>query len=427
MLVFPSWRPSPSIPSAPRKWSGLHYQLKSRTLAALGGSRLFQYPRLPRPASASWSRPARSGTSRSSRRAWGSAFDLAIVDAPSTGHALAMLYLTADLRLRRAAGPVGRRRRRSTCFLRDDASHGRADVCAPRRRCPGTRRFSSSSVSGDELGMTVDRIVVNALHPARFSREEVERLESVDGRPAAREPPCGPPSPSIAAPAEHAQLRRLRRGAGAPWSRCPECSSLNWPAATTWLPGPRSWSAGFRDRRLARAQGGLHLRRLGRSRQDHDLSRDRHPGMAARGKKVAVLTIDPAKRLANSLGLREELGNEERLVKVDVEGELWAMMLDSSAPSTSWWSGHALRRGARATPCSRTAIYQELPERRPARRSTWRWRSSTSSTRRAATTCWCSTRRPPATRSISWTRRKKLAAFIDSRTLQLFTGPGCSA
>ncbi len=34
-------------------------------------------------------------------------------------------------------------------------------------------------------------------------------------------------------------------------------------------------------------------------------------GMAARGKKVAVLTIDPAKRLADSLGL-PELGNEER-------------------------------------------------------------------------------------------------------------------
>src|SRR5205823_5494341 len=36
-------------------------------------------------------------------------------------------------------------------------------------------------------------------------------------------------------------------------------------------------------------------------------------GMAARGLKVAVLTIDPAKRLANSLGL-PELGNEERMV-----------------------------------------------------------------------------------------------------------------
>jgi anion-transporting ArsA/GET3 family ATPase len=62
-------------------------------------------------------------------------------------------------------------------------------------------------------------------------------------------------------------------------------------------------------------------------------------GMAARGKKVAVLTIDPAKRLADSLGL-PELGNEER--RVDPElfaaagietngGELWAMMLDAKA------------------------------------------------------------------------------------------------
>jgi anion-transporting ArsA/GET3 family ATPase len=60
-------------------------------------------------------------------------------------------------------------------------------------------------------------------------------------------------------------------------------------------------------------------------------------GMAARGLKVAVLTIDPAKRLADSLGL-PELGNTERRIDpslfeaagVDVGGgELWAMMLDS--------------------------------------------------------------------------------------------------
>ncbi len=56
-------------------------------------------------------------------------------------------------------------------------------------------------------------------------------------------------------------------------------------------------------------------------------------GMAARGAKVAVVTIDPAKRLANALGL-QELENEprrvepERLKAIDVKGELWAMMLD---------------------------------------------------------------------------------------------------
>lgn len=61
-------------------------------------------------------------------------------------------------------------------------------------------------------------------------------------------------------------------------------------------------------------------------------------GLAARGKKVAVLTIDPAKRLADSLGL-EELGNEPRKVDerlfaeagIETKGELWAMMLDAKA------------------------------------------------------------------------------------------------
>ncbi len=62
-------------------------------------------------------------------------------------------------------------------------------------------------------------------------------------------------------------------------------------------------------------------------------------GMAARGLKVAVLTIDPAKRLADSLGL-PELGNVERQVDpalfeqagIDLgKGELWAMMLDAKA------------------------------------------------------------------------------------------------
>jgi anion-transporting ArsA/GET3 family ATPase len=58
-------------------------------------------------------------------------------------------------------------------------------------------------------------------------------------------------------------------------------------------------------------------------------------GMAARGAKVAVVTIDPAKRLANALGL-QELENEPRRVEperlagagTNFRGELWAMMLD---------------------------------------------------------------------------------------------------
>jgi anion-transporting ArsA/GET3 family ATPase len=61
-------------------------------------------------------------------------------------------------------------------------------------------------------------------------------------------------------------------------------------------------------------------------------------GMAARGQKVVVLTIDPAKRLADSLGL-PELGNEASRVDpkrfssvgIEMKGELWAMMLDAKS------------------------------------------------------------------------------------------------
>ena len=59
-------------------------------------------------------------------------------------------------------------------------------------------------------------------------------------------------------------------------------------------------------------------------------------GMAALGAKVAVVTIDPARRLANALGLAE-LQNEPTRIEpgrlaghgLEIRGELWAMMLDS--------------------------------------------------------------------------------------------------
>jgi anion-transporting ArsA/GET3 family ATPase len=59
-------------------------------------------------------------------------------------------------------------------------------------------------------------------------------------------------------------------------------------------------------------------------------------GLAARGQRTIVLTIDPARRLADSLGL-PELGNEEcrvdpeRLARAGLggDGELWAMTLDA--------------------------------------------------------------------------------------------------
>ncbi|MFV0306644.1 MAG: ArsA family ATPase [Desertimonas sp.] len=52
---------------------------------------------------------------------------------------------------------------------------------------------------------------------------------------------------------------------------------------------------------------------------------------AARGRRAVVVTIDPARRLADALGLPGGLGAEPRRVETADDGELWAMMLDTAA------------------------------------------------------------------------------------------------
>jgi anion-transporting ArsA/GET3 family ATPase len=61
-------------------------------------------------------------------------------------------------------------------------------------------------------------------------------------------------------------------------------------------------------------------------------------GLAGTGAKVAVVTIDPARRLASALGLDELSGEPHRIDDaalrrqgLAVKGELWAMMLDAKA------------------------------------------------------------------------------------------------
>ncbi len=49
---------------------------------------------------------------------------------------------------------------------------------------------------------------------------------------------------------------------------------------------------------------------------------------ARAGRRVVVITIDPARRLADAIGLGEQLGNEPQRVLLDSVGELWVCMLD---------------------------------------------------------------------------------------------------
>jgi anion-transporting ArsA/GET3 family ATPase len=145
-------------------------------------------------------------------------------------------------------------------------------------------------------------------------------------------------------------------------------------------------------------------------------------GMAGRGSKVAVLTIDPARRLAHALGL-DELGHEAHLVDAPVEGELWAMMLDPKRTFDQLVEQHAHDERARDAVLS-NPIYRELSnavagsQEYMAMEKLYELHSKGDYDLLVLDT-------PPTRHALDFLDApRKLAAFIDSPSLQLLAGPG---
>jgi anion-transporting ArsA/GET3 family ATPase len=145
-------------------------------------------------------------------------------------------------------------------------------------------------------------------------------------------------------------------------------------------------------------------------------------GMAARGKKVAVLTIDPARRLANSLGL-PELGNEERRVEVDVDGELWAMMLDAKRTWDELVEWHAPDERTRDAVLG-NRVYQELSNA-VAGSQEYMAMEKLHELHQEGRYDLLVLDTPPTRNALDFLDApRRLSEFIDSRSLQLFTAPG---
>lgn len=89
-------------------------------------------------------------------------------------------------------------------------------------------------------------------------------------------------------------------------------------------------------------------------------------GLAMEGRKVVVVSIDPARRLANALGLQELPGDPHRIESgtlaehgIAARGELWAMMLDSKGTFDELIARLAPNEQAREEILS-NRIYREL-------------------------------------------------------------------
>jgi anion-transporting ArsA/GET3 family ATPase len=145
-------------------------------------------------------------------------------------------------------------------------------------------------------------------------------------------------------------------------------------------------------------------------------------GMAQRGLKVAVLTIDPARRLADALGL-PEVGNEEHRVEIDGSGELWAMMLDPKRTFDELIESHAPDERTREAVLS-NRIYQELSnavagsQEYMAMEKLYELRQEDRYDLLVLDT-------PPSRNALDFLDApERLSRFVDSRSLQLFLRPG---
>jgi anion-transporting ArsA/GET3 family ATPase len=145
-------------------------------------------------------------------------YDLVVVDAPASGHGLAMLTTPRTFGEIARVGPIRRQAGRVSDLLADPARTGYVAVALP-EEMPVNETLDLERRLPDAVGLGLDAIVVNGMWPERFSAAEADvlRAASVNGRPPEA---VGPLLAALTAHergrAQRAHLRRLRREATAP-------------------------------------------------------------------------------------------------------------------------------------------------------------------------------------------------------------------
>jgi anion-transporting ArsA/GET3 family ATPase len=152
----------------------------------------------------------------------GRKYDLVIVDAPATGHGIGFLQTPRTFANIARVGPIHAQAQELDRFITNHASTGTAIVSLP-EEMPVNETASLERELREEIGVSVDRVYMNALYPERFSNGEAERLEGE--RPqatgAVREALRAAVSEHRRARSQRAQLARLRRRVSTPVTTLP--------------------------------------------------------------------------------------------------------------------------------------------------------------------------------------------------------------
>jgi anion-transporting ArsA/GET3 family ATPase len=148
-------------------------------------------------------------------------FDLVILDAQATGHALGMLHSPQTFGAIARVGPIASQTRQVGELLADPARSAYIAVALPTEMAV-TEALELQNGLRLQIERSLDAVVVNGTLPRRFSPAELARIEGLDGAaPAAgggEHPDSVTRSAALAARAvhdranfQHNQLARLRR------------------------------------------------------------------------------------------------------------------------------------------------------------------------------------------------------------------------
>jgi anion-transporting ArsA/GET3 family ATPase len=157
------------------------------------------------------------------RRADG--YDLVVIDAPATGHALGLLQSPQTFGAIARVGPIAGQSERVRELLRDEARSGYVAVALPTDMAV-TETLELQEGLQREIGRSLDAVLLNGLLPSRFSAAELERVERLNGGEIARSAAIAARAAHERARFQHNQLARLRRRSfeviGVPFLFAPE-------------------------------------------------------------------------------------------------------------------------------------------------------------------------------------------------------------
>jgi anion-transporting ArsA/GET3 family ATPase len=138
-------------------------------------------------------------------------YDLVILDAPATGHALGMLHSPQTFGAIARVGPIASQTKKVGELLADPARSGYLAIALPTEMAV-TEALELQDGLRQQIDRTLDAVIVNGTLPRRFSAAELARIDRLDdSEPVMRSAALAAHAVHDRANFQHNQLARLRR------------------------------------------------------------------------------------------------------------------------------------------------------------------------------------------------------------------------